>query len=87
LTLTTSMPREPLFFTHAADFFGVVLYGLVAGTFWGATWRALLHSSQRGRRDFGSVARTVADRYEIQADYEVADEAVRLLEENTHARG
>jgi hypothetical protein len=75
-----------LFFTHAADFFGVVLYGLVAGPFWGATWRALLHYSQRGRRDFGSVARSVADRYEIQADHEVADEAVRLLEGKAHAR-
>jgi hypothetical protein len=74
-----------LFFTHAADFFGVVLYGLVAGTFWGATWRALLHYSQRGRRDFGSVARTVADRYEIQADSEVADEAVRVLKGEAHA--
>src|SRR5207244_2347379 len=38
-----------LFFTDAASFFGVVLYGLVAGTAWGAIWGALLHYAQRGR--------------------------------------
>jgi hypothetical protein len=82
--LTTA--RSAAIFTHAADFFGVVLYGLVAGSFWGVTWGALLHYSQRGRRNFGSVAQTVADRYETQADDEVADEAVSLLEGKGHAR-
>ena len=43
-----------LFFTDAASFFGVVLYGLVGGTAWGAIWGAVLHYAQRGRRDFGS---------------------------------
>jgi hypothetical protein len=75
-----------LFFTRAGAFLGVVLYGLVAGTFWGATWGALLHYAQRGRRDFGSVARTVADRYEIQVDDQLADEAVRLLERTSGPR-
>jgi hypothetical protein len=74
-----------LFFTDAASFFGVVLYGLVAGTAWGAIWGALLHYAQRGRRDFGSVARTVADRYEVQVDDQVADEAARLLEQMSRA--
>jgi hypothetical protein len=69
-----------LFFSDAASFFGVVLYGLVAGTAWVATWGALLHYAQRGRRDFGSMVRTVADRYEVQVDDQVADEAARLLE-------
>jgi hypothetical protein len=69
-----------LFFTRAGAFFGVVLYGLVAGTVWGAIWGALFHYAWRGRRDFGSVARTVADRYEIQVDDQVANQAVRLLE-------
>jgi hypothetical protein len=68
-----------LFFTHAGTFFGVVVYGLVAGTAWGALWGAVFHYARRGRRDFGSVARTVADRYEIQVDGQLADEAVRLL--------
>jgi hypothetical protein len=74
-----------LFFTDAASFFGVVLYGLVAGTAWGAIWGALLHYARRGRRDFGSVARTVADRYEVQVDDQVADEAARLLEQMSRA--
>jgi hypothetical protein len=69
-----------LFFENAADFFGVVLYGLVAGMVWGAVWGTLFHYAQGGRRDFGSVARTLADRYEVQVDDGVADEAERVLE-------
>jgi len=68
-----------LFFTDAADFFGVVLYGLVAGTVWGAVIGALVHYLQRGRRDFSSTAKTQADHYEVQVDDEFADEAQRLI--------
>jgi hypothetical protein len=70
-----------LFFTNAADFFGVVLYGLVAGTVWGSLWGAIAHSARRGRRDFASVAETRADRYELQVDDNWAAEAARLLEQ------
>ena len=69
-----------LFFTNAADFFGVVLYGLVAGTVWGSLWGAISHSGRRGRRDFASVAETRADRYELQVDDDWAAEAARVLE-------
>jgi hypothetical protein len=69
-----------LFFTNAAGFFGVVLYGLVAGTVWGALWGAIVHYTRRGQHDFSSVADTRADRYEVQADEAVAGEAERLLE-------
>jgi hypothetical protein len=68
-----------LFFTGTA-FFGVVLYGLVAGIVWGSLWGALVQYSQRGRRDFGSVTETRAERYEVQVDDDVAGEAERLLE-------
>jgi uncharacterized membrane protein len=70
-----------LFFTNAADFFGVVLYGLVAGTLWGTLWGLIVHYSQRGRRDFASVSETRADRYDVQIDADVAGEAERVLEQ------
>jgi hypothetical protein len=69
-----------LFFTNAADFFGVVLYGLVAGIVWGTLWGALLYYAQGGRRDFASDAAIRADRYEVQVDESVAAEAGHLLE-------
>jgi hypothetical protein len=68
-----------LFFTNAADFFGVVLYGLVAGIVWGSLWGAIAHYARGGRRDFASVAETRADRYEVQVDQNLAAEATRLL--------
>jgi hypothetical protein len=74
-----------LFFTNAADFFGVLLYGLVAGIVWGSLWGALIHYAQGGRRDFASVTETRADRYEVQADDSVAEEAERLLERMARA--
>jgi hypothetical protein len=70
-----------LFFTNAGDFFGVVLYGLVAGTFWGTLWGLIIRYSQRGRRDFASVTDTRADRYDVQVDVGVAGEAERVLEQ------
>jgi hypothetical protein len=69
-----------LFFTNAADFFGVVLYGLVAGIVWGSLWGAIVQYAQRGRRNFGSVIQTHAERYEVQVDDSVAGEAARVLE-------
>jgi hypothetical protein len=74
-----------LFFTNAADFFGVVLYGLVAGTVWGSLWGAIAHSARGGRRDFAAVAETRADRYEVQVDDNLAPEATRLLEQMSPA--
>jgi hypothetical protein len=58
----------------------VVLYGLVSGILLGAIFGVVYRAAQRGRRDFSSSAMTVADRYEVQADDGVADEAARLLE-------
>jgi hypothetical protein len=58
----------------------VVLYGLVAGILLGALFSVSYQWARRGRRDFSSTAATVADRYEVQADDGVADEAARLVE-------
>jgi hypothetical protein len=67
-----------LFFNGPA-FFGVLLYGLIAGTLFGTVWGATAHYMQQGRRDFASVATTRADEYEVQADTGVAARAEQLL--------
>jgi hypothetical protein len=42
-----------------------------AGAIFGAVFGALAHSAMGGSRDFASVARTEAERYEVQVDEEV----------------
>ena len=69
-----------LFFTDSGvGLAGLLLYGLISGAVLGALLGAIGHLAQGGRRDFASVASTRADRYEIQADQAVAEEAERLL--------
>jgi hypothetical protein len=70
-----------LFFTVAEDFLGVLLYGLVAGTLFGATFAAITKAAQGGRRDFASVTAMEAERYELQVDHEVSARAKQLLAE------
>jgi uncharacterized protein YqgC (DUF456 family) len=74
-----------LFFEGPA-FFGVILYGLVAGAIFGAILGALFQAAQGGRRDFGSVTGFQAERYEIQVDQEVADRGRQMLAELTQPR-
>jgi uncharacterized membrane protein len=69
-----------LFFDGPA-FFGVVLYGLVAGAVFGAVLGALYQAAQGGRRDFGSVSGLEAASYGVQVEHEVADRAKDLLGE------
>ncbi|MGV9255062.1 general stress protein [Streptomyces sp. NPDC003697] len=57
----------------------LALYGLIFGAVVGALLGVLLHAAQRGRRDFASVRTMEPSRYEVVADEDVADEAVRLL--------
>jgi hypothetical protein len=69
-----------LFFDlSTGGFFGVVLYGIVAGAFFGSLWGATFQWMRRGRRDFASVAHTRADSYEVQVDAAAADEAAQLI--------
>jgi uncharacterized membrane protein len=69
-----------LFFEGPA-FFGVILYGLVAGAIFGAVLGALFQAAQGGRRDFASVSGIQAASYEIQVDPGVADRAKQMLGE------
>ncbi len=60
---------------------GVVLalYGLVIGALIGALTGVVGHALSGGRRDFSSVPRLDAGRFEVIADPEVADEASAML--------
>jgi hypothetical protein len=69
-----------LFFEGPA-FFGVILYGLVAGTIFGTILGALYQAAQRGRRDFASVRGMEAEKYEIQVEHEHSARAKQLLNE------
>jgi hypothetical protein len=53
--------------------------GLWFGALVGALIGLGVHALKRGRRDFASIPAMRADRYEVVADAEVADEAARLL--------
>lgn len=59
--------------------FALALWGLVIGAVIGALLGLGSHAATGGRRDFSSVSDVRAGRYEVMADAEVADEAVRLL--------
>lgn len=69
-----------VFFT-SPDFGELFLYAVVTGGIFGSLFGALAHAAYSGGdRDFVSESSIVADRYEVQADATVADEAKRILE-------
>jgi hypothetical protein len=68
-----------LFFT-GPGFLGLLAYAVVAGAVFGAIFGAVGHAALGGRRDFASTQTTEAERYELQVDHTVADEAQRLIE-------
>lgn len=76
-----------LFFRVAGAYFAVIIYGVVMGAVLGAVIGALGHAFTGGRRDFSSVAGMAAERYEVMADFEVADRARQLLSEKLPAPG
>jgi hypothetical protein len=67
-------------FFNGPDFGGLLLYGVVTGGLFGTLFGALAHVTvSDGKRDFVSNTSVVADRYEVQVDDSVADDAERLL--------
>ena len=58
----------------------LALYGLVFGAVLGAILETVLFAMQRGRRDFTTITAVVPSRYDVLADAEVADQAIRELE-------
>jgi hypothetical protein len=68
-----------LFFTIDEGFLGLLLYGILVGVIFGATFAAIGQAMYGGRRDFTSVQGMQAETYEIQVDDEVADQAREIL--------
>lgn len=68
-----------LFFTIDEEFIGLLIYALVLGAIFGAVFAAIGHAALGGRRDFSSVSGMQAERYEIQVDEEVADQATEVI--------
>jgi hypothetical protein len=68
-----------LFFDRPG-FWSLFAYSVITAAIVGAVFAAVVHAAQGGQRDFASIAGTSAERYELQVDAEVADEARRLLD-------
>lgn len=58
---------------------GAILAGLILGAFWGAVLGFVAHASTGGNRDFASTQGLQAERYDVVADPEHAQEATRKL--------
>jgi hypothetical protein len=54
-------------------------YGLIFGAIVGALFGLLVHALQGGRRDFHSISGLRPKYYDVVADVDVADRALRLL--------
>ena len=68
-------------FFSGPDFAGLLLYALVLGASFGALFGASRqYANGGGRRDFVSATAIEADRYDLQVDGALADEAKRLLD-------
>ena len=65
---------DPLVSAFLLALYGLI-FGAILGTIIGLTAQALMG----GRRDFSSMGSIEADRYNVMADEEVAEEASRLL--------
>jgi hypothetical protein len=57
----------------------LAVYGVIFGAVVGALVGLIVHALQRGRRDFHAVSGLVPTSYDVVADVEVADQALRLL--------
>jgi len=65
-------------FTNA-NWFGVVIAGVLIGAAWGAGFGALAHALTGGRRDFSSRSSLQASQYAVVVDAEFADQARHML--------
>lgn len=67
-------------FFNGPAFGGLLAYSVIVGGVFGALWGAIAYEAgSSGERDFVSDTGIEAERYEVQADEGVADEAKRLL--------
>lgn len=68
-----------LFSEDAGSAVGLVLGAIVLGAVFGAVFGAAAHAATGGRRDFASLQRLVAARYDVLVDEAHADRASELL--------
>lgn len=67
-------------FFNGPAFGGLLAYSVIVGALFGTLFGAVAYEADSGgRRDFVSDTNIIAERYEVQADEGVADEAKRLL--------
>lgn len=62
-----------------ANWFGVILAGVIIGAFWGAVFGGVAHALTGGRRDFTSRSSLQAAQYAVMVDAEHADTARQLV--------
>jgi hypothetical protein len=62
-----------------ADWWRVLLAGLVIGAAWGGIFGAIAHAMTGGRRDFSSRSALQARQYALSVDADFADQARQLL--------
>lgn len=67
-------------FNPGLGIFSLVLPGLLVGAVIGAIMGVISYALTGGRRDFTSVSGMQAERYNIVADLDVANDATRLLQ-------
>ncbi len=65
----------------------LAIYRLLFGAIVGGLLSLAMYAMQRGRRDFTTIRAMQPSRYDILADAEVADQAVRLLEARARVGG
>jgi hypothetical protein len=68
-----------LFSEDAGDAFGLIVGALVLGAVFGAVFGGAAHAATGGRRDFASLQRLVAGRYDVLVDEAHAERASELL--------
>lgn len=66
-------------FATGANWFAVIIGGLLIGALWGAIFGYMAHWSTRGKRDFASIKTFEAARYEVQVSAQHFEEASRVL--------
>jgi hypothetical protein len=68
-----------IFFT-GPNFFGLLVYAVVLSAIFGAVFGAIGQAATGGRRDFASIQRMEAERYEVMVDPDVAARAIQIIE-------
>ena len=68
-----------IFATDGSEWIGSVLTGLLVGVVFGALFGWMGYAATQGRRDFTSVSRIVAGRYDVMCNPAQAEQARELL--------